>query len=165
MFDQELVQEFFEEIYRITRKTNSFSSVSRKFGDFEEPYSYYEAQIMFNVALNGEKGNAFLAEALQISPGAISQIIKKMIIKGYIEKKHDALNDGRRIQYKLTEKGNAALEGYNQYGQEVLEYFNVAFKDFTKEDVETFIRVASIFSSFNYLTGEGIDRPQNKQVD
>ncbi|MFT3985585.1 MAG: MarR family transcriptional regulator [Lachnospiraceae bacterium] len=55
-----------------------------------------------------------IAKSMQVTKGAVSQIVKKLEKKGYVVKTDDAGNKAKVI-VRLTEKGRIAFNGHRQF--------------------------------------------------
>jgi len=55
-----------------------------------------------------------LAEVQGVSKGAASQMVSKLVEKGYIQRK-ESLSSGAEISLYLTEKGETAFAGHLEY--------------------------------------------------
>ena len=80
-----------------------------------------------------------ISDSMGISQGAVSQIAKRLLNKGLIEKVKR--EDNRRItQIVLTEEGKRLFEQYKRFDEERHNEVDLYFQEFSEEDFETIIR-------------------------
>lgn len=97
----------------VVEQFNHYDKQSRSFGTDHE---LFIAEIHL-IALIAESENSCiseLAKAIQVTKGAVSQMVKKLVKKGYLIKLVDSCNK-TRILVLLTEKGWKAYEGHLEY--------------------------------------------------
>ncbi len=78
-----------------------------------------------------------IAQKIGKNKSTVSVLIQQLIDKGYIEKSIDP-QDRRNTQIKLTSLGQSIESKYKLISDEVIQ---VAYQDFTEEEIETFLKL------------------------
>lgn len=78
-----------------------------------------------------------IAQKIGKNKSTVSVLIQQLIDKGYIEKSIDP-QDRRNTQIKLTPLGQSIESKYKLISDEVIQ---VAYQDFTEEEIETFLKL------------------------
>lgn len=78
-----------------------------------------------------------LANILNVTKGAVSQIIMKLEKKGLIQKEKD-INNQSRLVLKLTAKGETAYRNHEKFHKKIDAMVNEIVKDASRENVEFF---------------------------
>lgn len=78
-----------------------------------------------------------LAEMSQITPSALSQVVKSLVKKGFVERKHRS-EDYRAVYVSLTDKGREAGE---QIATERKQNMLALIDNVGEEDAETLVRI------------------------
>ena len=76
-----------------------------------------------------------LANILNVTKGAVSQIIMKLEKKGLIQKEKD-INNQSRLVLKLTDKGETAFRNHEMFHKKIDAMVNEIIKDASKENAE-----------------------------
>jgi len=151
MFTYKLTTQLYNNLLITVRKFNEFRKKPKQFGTFKEKLYTTDIQLLRHINVTEENGTSALAEILGITPSAVSQIIKRLKKTKYITKKHDIDADSRRVQFIITNKGKEALQGFELHMQNLTEYLNIKYVDYSQNDIENFIEMLNIFNSFNYF--------------
>lgn len=93
--------------------------------------------LMYLTRCEGMPSQKDIAKHFDISPAAVAVTLKKLESDGYIERgKCGERTDSRFNEIKITERGRDAALQSRRYFQHV---DNESFKDFSDEELETFI--------------------------
>ena len=93
--------------------------------------------LMYLTRCEGTPSQKDIAKHFDISPAAVAVTLKKLESDGYIERgKCGERTDSRFNEIRITERGRDAALQSRRYFQHV---DNESFKDFTDEELETFI--------------------------
>ena len=157
MFTLKLTKELYDDLLMTVRKFTEFRKKPKQFGNFEEKLFITDLQLLQQIDVAEENGTSALAKIIGITPSAVSQIIKRLKKAKYITRLHDVKTDNRRVQFEITEKGKEALRGAELHMQELTEYLNIKFIDYSQADIEKFIKMLTIFNSFNYFKEKGLE--------
>lgn len=119
-------QEILELFYRILNKIERIEKSPHKLWGNYKLYRA-EALVLEIVALYPSYNITEIASKLGITKGAISQVAKRLKMKGLVEKIKSEGNE-KNIFLRLTEKGKKAFETYknfrNTYFNEIINLFN-----------------------------------------
>ena len=87
-----------------------------------------------------------LAESLEITHGAVTQLTDRLEKKGYVYRDKSP-EDKRLILRGLTEQGKKAYNIHRTYDAEKFSFIRSRCSDFSAEELQTFISVAERLSS------------------
>jgi DNA-binding MarR family transcriptional regulator len=76
----------------------------------------------------------FLAEMQGVTKGAASQMISRLVKKGYIQRK-DSPSSGAEISLYLTEKGDAAYAGHQEYHKHIGKIWRKLLENMSEETI------------------------------
>lgn len=76
-----------------------------------------------------------LAEMQGVSKGAASQMVSKLVEKGYIQRK-ESLSSGAEISLYLTEKGKAAFAGHQEYHKQIGKVWRELIKNKREDTID-----------------------------
>lgn len=101
-----------------------------------------ENGVLLYIFNNGEAGKKVLpgdlVKELGISFGRITNILKVLEKKGYVQKEQDCM-DRRRVYVSLTEEGECYIK--DKY-QKALNYFSQIFEQLGEEDAAQYYRIS-----------------------
>ncbi len=116
--------EITRQLLDVVEQFNKYDKQSRTFGTDHE---LFVAEIHL-IAFIGNSENCCIsdiAKSMQVTKGAVSQMVKKLEKKGYLIKLVDSENK-TRVLVHLTQKGRNAFEGHLRYHEELdVKIFNV----------------------------------------
>lgn len=96
-----------------------------------------------------------LAESLDITHGAVTQLTDRLEKKGYVYRDKSP-KDKRKILRGLTPKGIEAYKLHRSFDEEKFKTIYAQCSDFTDEELHTFVRVADrLASSFSSGSDSG----------
>ncbi|WP_169727914.1 MarR family winged helix-turn-helix transcriptional regulator [Desulfovibrio inopinatus] len=115
---------------------------------FGTPYRLYPAEIHTVVAIGQNEGVGLtqLAEQLEISKATLSERIRKLIQKGFVEKRKNPI-DQKAVELRLTETGKKAEHHHEFHHAKMYEEFRQYFGEDASRKIALFTR------TFNELTG------------
>lgn len=139
---EEMFNELIESIYELSRNTNTYESIPRKYGTEDELYMV-EAH---TINLIGEKNKVSPSELVKLTnktKGAISQMVDKLLKKGLVIKYKNPTNS-REVIIELSDKGKQAYEYHKELDQ--IEYGKILnrLNQFSTEDFINFMKIASV---------------------
>lgn len=115
-----------------------YLSRSREYAPGEELYMR-EAHLIMAIGLNGAATMALLAQKMETTQGAVSQIAARLEKKGYILRARSPDN-WRVMTASLTEKGKALYEQHSQYDAGRYARISKCFEAFSDEELQLFAR-------------------------
>jgi len=92
---------------------NKYDKKARTFGTGQELF-IAEIHLIDFIGNNPDCWISDIAKSMQVTKGAVSQVVKKLEKKGYVAKTDDAENKAKVI-VQLTERGRIAFEGHQQF--------------------------------------------------
>ncbi|MBD7984137.1 MarR family transcriptional regulator [Sporosarcina sp. Sa2YVA2] len=128
--EKELFSQFEELFWQVTR---SMSHVWTKV--FEKHFPGSQSYLVFMLERRGLTRMSELAEALQLTPGAVTIASDKLIEHGYVEREKDE-HDRRVVYLKLTEKGRATMDTLRLEGRKTMKDI---FSHLTENDLNHLI--------------------------
>lgn len=123
----------FEEL--VWQLNKSFNILWRK--NIEQYLPPTQAYILSLLCREGPLKVSSLAEALDITPGAVTMLSDKLLAGGYITRTRDE-QDRRVVHLQVTEKGQQILL---QFREENMQMIRTIFTGTTPEDVQHLIRI------------------------
>ncbi len=81
-----------------------------------------------------------LAKLLNVTKGAVSQVITKLD-KRNIVKKIKTLNNRKNVNLYLTEKGNTIFEGHKRFHENIDNKIAKSFEKYSKSEIELIKRI------------------------
>ncbi len=118
---EQLVQEFFANFAVLKRQsTLSFGQAAGKVG-----LSLSQSEVLFVIKKNQPINSKELADLMQLSPGAVTQLVENLVQAGYLERTNDEKD--RRVQLlSLSKDGlNKVIELKEYVHQQASEMANV----------------------------------------
>jgi len=125
-------RELLELFYNILRKMKKEWIKQLKHGI--NPSQYF---ILKNLKHSGAQKATELAEAIQMTPGAITGASDKLVSEGYAERK-GAKGDRRVVYLEITDKGEQLMESMTENQKKVTAKF---FEGLSDEDINHLIRI------------------------
>ncbi|MDA8135442.1 MAG: MarR family transcriptional regulator [Desulfobacteraceae bacterium] len=139
--EEKLISAFKRLIHALTtRKITSF-----KYGNT----TLFRAEVHILERIDRQSGiNASdIADSMEVTKGAISQIISKLLNKGLIKKSTKA--DNLKIQeLYLTEKGSEVLSSHADQEKELIDKVSSILENCRTEDIEKFILIINSVTNF-----------------
>ncbi|MEW6265014.1 MAG: MarR family transcriptional regulator [Thermodesulfobacteriota bacterium] len=147
-----LVHEATAHFNRVITKFNRVERQPRDFGT-GDPLTRTEIHLIVEVGENPLFNVTKLAGRLGVTKGAISQLLGKLLIKGYIRKLRSLDNDKETL-LALSDKGKTAWTGHEQYHRDVL---GSRLNNLTEERLRGFVDILARIESYadEYLKNEG----------
>jgi DNA-binding MarR family transcriptional regulator len=102
-----------EQFERIVNKYNSLQESPLDYGCGEDLYPS-EIHVIETIGKHPEVHMAELARILGVTRGAIQQTVGRLVKKGLVEKFMEE-GDRKKVYLELTEKGNTAFDGHEEY--------------------------------------------------
>ncbi len=139
----ELMQRYLNEKHRTTLVHEQYLNTQR---EYAPGTSLYMREIHFLVALGPDNPASIssLAQRLEVTPGAVSQLAARLENKGYITRTPDPKNR-RRTLVSLTEKGRRLYLEHLDYDQASLSRLSAFFEDFSDTEIQRMIDAEIIF--------------------
>lgn len=106
---------------RIVNKIARMSQAPRDFGT-GELLPAAEIQIIHTVGSNPAITVTELSRLLGLTKGTVSPIVNRMVQRDYLRKTRSS-QDGRKVQLAITDKGEAAAQGYERYAEEYVSLY------------------------------------------
>ncbi len=125
-------RELLELFYNILRRMRKEWNRQLKHGI--NPSQYL---ILKTLNSSGPQKAAELAEAIQMTPGAITGASDKLVSEGYAERK-GVMRDRRVVYLEITDKGEQILESMIENHKKATEKF---FEGLSDEDINHLIRI------------------------
>lgn len=124
---QELLEQF----------NNTLKKMKKAWSDNLKEVNPSQFYILKCLADTGPQKATYLADLLQMTPGAITGASDKLVAKGYVERK-GATQDRRVVYIEITDKGKELLESMYEKQRIVTAKF---FEGLSDEDVQHLIRI------------------------
>lgn len=120
-----------------------FWQLSREMGHlwkkvYKETFPGSQSHILFLLERNGPKRMSELADALHLTPGAVTTASDRLIEHQYIARVRDE-KDRRVVRLELTQKGRSTLNELQSKGQKIMK---LVFNDISDKDLT---RMNSLF--------------------
>lgn len=149
---KELVQEFIalsiqmitwnrahlEKTFNVNGKSNEDALTIRQF------------HVMVYIHKTGVQTVSKLASTFGISKSSMSIMLTKLEKIGYLHKEHAGKEDGRKVYFRLTEKGTTALK---EAEEQILQNIEICFSDFDAEQSERFYILLQEFQAMLKIAG------------
>lgn len=101
-------------------------------GVYEQTFPGSQSHILFLLKRNGPQKMSVLAEALHLTPGAVTTASDRLIEHGYIARTRGE-QDRRIVQIKITEKGQLTLNELQNKGRKIMK---AVFNDISPSELE-----------------------------
>lgn len=139
----ELIKRYLAEKHTTTMIHEQYLSTQR---EYAPGTSLYMREIHFIVAVDPEKpvSISYLAEQLDVTLGATSQMASRLEKKGYITRFTDPENR-RRTLVQLTEDGQRLYRQHQEYDSKRLLLLSEMFASFTDSELQRMIEAEQIF--------------------
>ena len=124
---------------RITKKFNELEKMSIDVGIGEKLYPS-EFHVIVAVGSGYENTVTGLSKRLEITKGAVSQVVNKLQDKDFINKERNK-DYGKEIILSLTEKGQNAFKIQDDFHKKMEEEFINHLEMFTPEQIDSFLQV------------------------
>lgn len=131
---------------KILSKSNKYEKKSRTYGTDDMLYAF-EIHTIEMIGRNPEINGVQLAKKTGVTKGAISQVTKKLIKRGYIIKFNDPGNN-KEFKFKLRNKGELAFEIHKK------KYQNMNIELKKRYDLATENEIKFIFDIFSIMNEE-----------
>lgn len=136
-------------VTRISTQVYKYQSTPRTYGTDEK---LYMREVHFiDILGNGEMEMGQIAERLDVTNGAVSQIASRLEKKGYVVRKKEA-SDSRHIICALTEKAKKALEHHRGMDAHAYSKFDAIMEDFSEEELVVCDRFLNRIEEFYNMT-------------
>lgn len=143
------VLQLIRKISKISAQVHKYQSTPRTYGTEEK---LYMREVHFIDALgHGEMEMGQIAERLDVTNGAVSQIASRLEKKGFIIRKKDA-SDSRHISCMLTEKAENALAHHGKMDARAYQKFEWMTEEFSQEELEVCDRFLDKIHQFYNMT-------------
>lgn len=125
--------------YILLRVAGRLYQINKKIRNYGTDQQLFDAEIHMIKLIKEHEGMHItgLAEILNVTKGAVSQIIMKLEKKGMVVKKKDLANQSRMF-IELTPKGDTAYKTHEQLHAQLDEEIEKALEGASKEE-ETFL--------------------------
>lgn len=127
---------------KLSKFEKSFWQISRKMSYewkkiYQEKFPGSQSHIVFLLEREGNMKMSELAEAINLTPGAITTATGHLIQNGYIERIQN--EQDKRVTYlSITNKGSLALNELQNKGRKIVK---IIFKDASNEQFEIMFQV------------------------
>ena len=113
-----------------------YSVIGRKPKDYGTGDLLYftEVHTISMVGKNHEINMTSLADMMGVTRGAISQTIRKLVVKEYIIKSNTT--NRKEVNLRLSEKGIIVLKGLQSFQHEIFTFAGSLYKNASREDIE-----------------------------
>ncbi|MFR5601495.1 MAG: MarR family winged helix-turn-helix transcriptional regulator [Lachnospiraceae bacterium] len=143
----ENVQKLLEMVRQVSIVHNKILSTKRQYMDGEELYMR-EAHFVLAIGPGNVLTMTELTEKLEVTPGAVSQLAKRMEEKGFVQR-IPAKEDRRINEITLTEKGEQLYHLHRKFDQEQYREFSRRLQEYSDEELEFLMqfeqKIESIF--------------------
>lgn len=106
---------------RIVNKIARISQAPRDFGT-GELLPAADIQVIHTVGGNPAITVTEVSRLLGLTKGTVSPIVNRLVQKGYLRKTRSS-QDGRKVQLAITDRGEAAAQGYEKYAEEYVSHY------------------------------------------
>lgn len=124
---------------RITKKFNELENMSIDVGIGEKLYPS-EFHVIVALGNDYEKTVTGLSKRLDITKGAVSQVVNKLHVKGFINKERNK-DYGKEIILSLTEKGRNAFKIQEDFHKKMEDEFIMHLEMITPEQMDSFLLI------------------------
>lgn len=159
MTRDEILEHLWLEQDRAFEYMNSYDSIPHHYGSVVLYQA--EAYVIHEIGNNPKITVTELSEKLNKTKSAISQIIKKLINKGFVEQFRDLEN--RRIYHHiLTSSGNKAYHNHLEFNRNCQKTTFRLLEVFTDEELELHIKVQTVL---NKAYKDDVERSKEKWAE
>lgn len=135
--ENELFPRFEELFWNVTR---NMGQVWKKI--FEEHFPGSQSHLVFMLERRGPLRMSVIAEALQLTAGAVTSASDKLIERGYVMRERDD-KDRRVVYLNITEKGRDTMKELRMQGRETMKQ---VFSHLSENDLRQFIELFEVAS-------------------
>ncbi|MCX7708389.1 MAG: MarR family transcriptional regulator [Clostridia bacterium] len=146
MKDQQKLQNIAQQFSRVINKYNAWEKIPRKYGTEELLYRA-EIHTIEAIGLKQRVNVTELAQYLGITKGAVSQMIDKLVKKGFVNKQMIPTGENE-VTLELTEKGMQAYQGHSNYHSELYERITSQVDDVMEAQLEGFSGILDMIEQF-----------------
>lgn len=138
MLNNQLLDQLIEATRNATIAYHNYLYTDREYISGEKLY-LREMHFLVFVGENQELTMSEIAEKMNVTQGAATQISSRLLKKGLLckQKSH---SDKRYSVISLTESGKKAYEEYLKYGKKRSKQIAACITDFSEEDIKTILR-------------------------
>lgn len=144
--EKELFSRFEELFWQVTR---SMGQIWKKI--FDEHFPGSQSHLAFILERCGSMRMSELADALQLTAGAVTSASDKLIERGYVKRLRDE-KDRRVVYLEITDKGRETMAELRLQGRQTMK---TVFAHLTEEELQQFIDTFEKASSIITTIGEG----------
>lgn len=123
-----------EQLLLVIHSFNRLDGKARSFGT-DRPLYLSEIHLIAYIYDLPESSVTDVAKGLGITKGAVSQLLKKLVNRGYVIKEYDPANRSRCL-LSLTEKGATAARAHLDFHDLLVEQTRKALEGYTEQDKE-----------------------------
>ncbi len=128
--------------YKLSKFEKAFWQISRKMSYewkkiYQERFPGSQSHILFLLERDGQMKMSKLAEAVNLTPGAVTTASNHLIENEYIERTQDD-QDRRVIYLALTKKGSLALNELQNEGRKIIQ---IIFKDASNDQLDMIVEM------------------------
>lgn len=128
---------------RIINKYNRTQNIKRKYGTNEE-LSRAEIHTINLIGENPEINITKIAKEQGVTKGAVSQMISKLIKKGFIVKSISP-NSEAEVRLQLTEEGIIAYKEHRKYHEQSGEIFFSTLRNMSDQEYNEMVKILKEF--------------------
>ncbi len=128
---------------RIINKYNQAENRKRCYGT-DTVLTRKEIHTIYAIGKNSGINVTQLAKLQGVTKGAVSQMIYKLVEKGYV-KKSVSMNSDSEVMLELTTAGCVAYEAHNQFHKETQEDFFLLLKNMPEETYQQMLEILIAF--------------------
>jgi DNA-binding MarR family transcriptional regulator len=136
-----------EQIFKVSSMfralLKNISQEWKKSGAGKYNVTYPQFQVLYVLKLRGPQKVSDLAEALSLTPPAITGLTDKLVAEGYLQKER-AEDDRRVVNITIMESGLEIIRSVKRDQKEVIQGF---FDNLSEEDIEHLNRIFSLMLS------------------
>ena len=131
---KEQILELVEKVNTLGQEINSYRECPRRYGEDTGTLKDVEIRLLHKVGENSDFGNKDLAKGLSRTKGAISIMVTRLVMAGYLAKTVDP-QDSRKQILQLTERGRMVNEAYSAVIDDYYTHLAEGLGDYTQEDI------------------------------
>jgi len=132
----------FKILAQFIRIKKKFDKIERMQVDIGDGEKLYPSEIHVIVAIGNNQGKTVteISKKFGITKGAISQVVNKLLEKGFINKERNKAY-GKEIILSLTKKGQKAFKIQDKFHQKMeIEFIN-HLETFTPQEIDSFMEI------------------------
>lgn len=136
---QETLCKILVQFMRIKKKFDKLEHVSIDIGDGEKLFPS-ELHVIDAIGNNNTSTVTEISRKFGITKGAVSQVVNKLLEKGFINKERNKVY-GKEIILSLTEKGWKAFKIMDKFHRKMEKDFVNHLETFTPEEIDSFLEI------------------------